>query len=142
MKKRKFKDLNIRYYALGAIFLAFCAVFCGRLVYYQIINRDDYATAVVGKNTRREVAPASRGNICDRNGKVLVTSKYYRSAVIDYDALPDTRSGVHAVFLSLLDAVEATNSTNDMEKSYFPFEGTFPNYTYSEAARKSGVARI
>ena len=28
----------------------------------------------------------------------------------------------------------------DGEKSYFPFEGTFPNYTYSEAARTSGTS--
>ena len=123
---------------VGAIFAVFCCIFAARLVYYQLVAGDTYASAVYGGNMRTEVVLAARGNICDRNGKVIVGNGYSYDLVIDYDTLPDTRDGVHGVFLAALSALEATGNGDAQADVLFPLEGSYPNYTVSSAALTEG----
>ncbi len=140
MKHKKLRrNINpqIRLYAVGAVFLVFCAVFAARLIYYQLIENDRYASAVINGNVRTEKVVAARGEIRDRNGRALVTNEYSRNMILDYYDLPDTRAEVHKVFLAALSAVEATENTDKMGESYFPLEGAYPNYSYTEAAQNT-----
>ena len=57
MKQRKqTRKVNpqVRLYAVCAIFLVFCAVLAARLIYYQLVENDRYASAVIGGNVRTE----------------------------------------------------------------------------------------
>ncbi len=134
MKKRTKQrniDPQIRLYGVCAVFLIFCVLFVCRLLYYQLFESDTYASAVIGGNVRTEVARAARGEIRDVNGKVIVGNDYEKDLVLDYYTLPSTRDEVHRVFLQTIDAIIATESTENMVKSYFPLDGEFPNYTLS-----------
>ena len=137
MRKPRKKNVNLqlRLYGFCGVFLIFCTLFACRLLYYQLIESDTYASAVLGGNVRTEVAKASRGEIRDVNGKTLASTEYTQNMVLDYHSLPDTRDKVHRVFLEALDALIRTNSTDNMVKSYFPFDGIYPNYSFSDAAK-------
>ncbi|MBQ8388569.1 MAG: hypothetical protein IJX46_06565 [Clostridia bacterium] len=137
-RRKKSVDLSARMLIVGAIFAVFCCIFAARLVYYQLVEGDTYASAVYNGNMRTVTVPAARGNICDRNGKVIVTNEYTNDLVIDYDTLPDTRDGVHRVLLDALAALRATGSEDKMADSLFPVEGSYPNYVYSAAALTEG----
>ena len=137
-KRKKSVDLSARMLIVGAIFAVFCCVFAARLIYYQLVESDTYASAVYNGNMRTVKVPAARGNICDRNGRVIVTNSYTYDLVIDYDTLPDTRDGVHRVLLDALDALRATGSEEAAVDIRFPLEGSYPNYVYSEAALSEG----
>ncbi len=138
-KKRNI-NLNTRLYGVCAVFLFFCVLFAARLLYYQLIESDTYSSAVISGNVRTEVAHAARGEIRDVNGKVIVGNEYVKNMVLDYYTLPGTRDEVHRVFLAALDAIEVTGQTGNLKTNYFPFEGTYPNYTTStEAADKEST---
>ena len=137
-KRKKGVDLNARMLIVGAIFAVFCCIFAARLVHYQLVEGDTYASAVYNGNMRTVKVPAARGNICDRNGRVIVTNSYTYDLVIDYDTLPDTRDGVHRVLLEALDALRATDSEDGAADVRFPLEGSYPNYVYSAAALTEG----
>ena len=137
MRRRSDKkevNITLRLYAVAAVFLVFCAVFAARLILYQFAKGDEYSTPVIGGNVRTETVPASRGDIRDRNGKVLVSDAYKINLAFNYHALPDTRVEVHRVFLAILDALEVTENADKMGKQYFPFEGTYPEYTFKSDA--------
>ena len=90
-----------RYIALGAFFAICCCIFAVRLIYYQIAVRDDFAVGVFADGDVRTVTvKAQRGNICDRNGVVLVTNSYTYDMIFEYGAMPDTRAEVHSVLIS------------------------------------------
>ncbi|MBE6599783.1 MAG: hypothetical protein E7640_01065 [Ruminococcaceae bacterium] len=128
---------QIRLYGICAVFLVFCALFVCRLLYYQLFESDTYASAVIGGNVRTVVAHAARGEIRDVKGRVIVGNEYEKNMTLDYYSLPDTRSGVHRVFLSALDALEKTG-TEKVESS-FPLSGTFPNYTLELPDESSNI---
>lgn len=121
---------TLRYLGIVAIFCLVCVIYLGRLFFIQIAGRENEYTADI---TEREVTvQAVRGEIYDRNGVKLVANRY------SYDL-----SFAHAQFYSL-SVQERNNVCLDVqnalakrggegvrEQKYFPFDGTYPNYTYS-----------
>lgn len=131
-KKRRARHAA-RYTALIVIFCAFCAVFLARLINLQIISRDEYAPVDMGGETvERVYVAAKRGNLCDRNGKVLVTSGEKYSLILSYATIPDTRKGVNRVLLEALKAMDESGEGSVMPTDLSPFAGTYPNMTFSE----------
>ena len=77
--KKPVKDHNLRYLSLVALFCIVAVIYLGRLFYIQISGREgSYDTSY----TRRTVTvQAVRGELYDRNGKVLVkNADYFRKA--------------------------------------------------------------
>ena len=121
---------TLRYLGVVALFCLVCVIYLGRLFFIQISGRENEYTADI---TEREVTvQAVRGEIYDRNGVKLVANRY------SYDL-----SIAHAQFFSL--SVQQRNDTclkiqsalakrggeGVREQKFFPFDGTYPNYTYS-----------
>ena len=103
-KPKRNPNLSRRIMALAAFFCVVCMIFAGRLVWLQIFARDKFAPAIGDKTLVREsVIYARRGDICDRNGTVLVTNEYTYDLVLDYYALPDTVRGENDSFLALVE---------------------------------------
>lgn len=128
-----------RFLSLGIFFAVCCTVFAARLIYYQVAVRDTYSQPVISTsgNVRTVKVKAQRGNICDRNGRVLVTNSYSYNMQIEFGALPEDRDEVHRSLLGALEAIEACGATR--ASSYSIFEGDYPELTYSaEALDASG----
>ncbi|MDR1591035.1 MAG: penicillin-binding protein 2 [Puniceicoccales bacterium] len=72
MKQIHFQANNRRIVILGVFFLlVFLFLSCG-LFYRQIVQHDYFCQKEKRQNQRRIILPAPRGNIYDRNGKLLV----------------------------------------------------------------------
>ena len=66
---------HLRLYVLAALFFIVAAVYIGVLYDTQVNNYDYYYASSVRSIARSETVEAARGNITDRNGKVLVSSR-------------------------------------------------------------------
>ena len=67
--------LAIRAAALGIIAAALLVVLLFRLWALQVLHAGQYSTAAVQSQVRTAVVPAQRGDIVDRHGNVLVSSR-------------------------------------------------------------------
>lgn len=122
-----------RYISLGIFFIVCCGIFVARLVFYQIAVRDAYASTVVSDgNVRTVIVQAQRGNICDRNGTIIVTNSYKYDVRIEYGALPEERAEAYEAYLAVLDLIKQTGMPRASELS--PFEGSYPDVRYSDEA--------
>lgn len=123
-----------RFLSLGIFFAVCCTVFVARLIYYQIAVRENYERPVisVSGNVRTVTVKAQRGNICDRNGKVLVTNSYTYDLQIEFGALPEDRDSVHRSLLGALDAIAYCGATR--AGGYSVFEGSYPDLSYTAEA--------
>ena len=66
---------HFRLHILAILFFAVMAVYLGVLFNTQVNNYDYYYTSSIRTIARSEPVEAARGNITDRNGKVLVSSR-------------------------------------------------------------------
>ena len=122
-----------RYLSLGIFFAVCCVIFAARLVFYQLAVPEAYARPVSADgNIRTVTVAAQRGNICDRNGTVLVTNSYTYDMRLEFGALPDSRDGIHRVFLSALEAITATGA--ERAQTYNFFDGAYTVCDYSAEA--------
>ena len=129
MKNRARRPM--RYMSIGVVFCAICLIFLARLINFQILSKDDYAPAGAGGEWRERIyIEAVRGDICDRNGVVLVTSASKYSLELDYNTVPDTRAEVNRILLDVLYALEEKGEGSVLPKSYSPFEGSYPYMTF------------
>ena len=123
----------VRYTALAVVFCVICVIFLARLINFQLISRDDYAPAAnSGEYVERVYVESLRGNICDRNGKVLVTNETVYGLILNYATIPDTKAEVNEVLLSALYAIDEAGGESVFAKDMSPFAGTYPNMTFSE----------
>ena len=129
----------LRLFAVGAVFLAVCLVFVVRMI--NIASSSTTDRIETGTYKRQEIIYAQRGEIYDRNGNKLVYNKYTYDLVLDYDAMAATQAQRNHDILKLLEAIKATGNGNKISQESFPFDGTYPNYTYTAEARdgKSNV---
>ena len=141
MRYGRGKDISHRrYIALGVIFFVCCLIFAIRLIYYQLAAQDTYASAVMlDGNTRSVTVIAQRGNICDRNGNVIVTNKYTYELCIEYGALPETRAEAYESYLGALDFLEQTGVPRHSD--VFALTGKYPDYSYTDEAYVEGRVR-
>ncbi len=83
------KIKNKRLIVLGtALSLCLC-VYLGLMFSIQIVHGDEYRTQSVSVNTRTETVAGVRGNITDRNGRLLVSNREVYTLLFDEDALSD-----------------------------------------------------
>ena len=122
---------NWRYLATAVVFCLLCVIYLGRLFFIQIADRDP--TYQTGTTTRVVTVQAARGKIYDRNGRVLVENRYTYDLVVvheSFSALSARES--NDVLLRLLAAMDEAGESEKHVEKYFPFEGAYPYYGWSE----------
>lgn len=128
-----------RYLILAVTFCAVCTVYLGRLFYVQIIGREE--TPDDGTQVRLVTIPAVRGEIFDRNGKALVSNRYTYDLILSSAALSAVSAGTaNRIYLTLLEALRVCNAEQTHTEAYFPFDGTYPDYSYSAASQDENTS--
>ncbi len=91
-----------------------------------------------GTTVQTVTLQAVRGEIYDRNGNPLVTNRYSYDLIIDHDPfITDQSADVrNRMLLSLIDRLAQDDSATLYEDS-FPFDGIYPNLTYTQQAKDS-----
>lgn len=74
--------------ALMAVLLLFCAL-AGRLAYLQLFNYEDMRNEAMNQYYKYFTLPASRGKICDRNGRVIAMSETVETVFISPYAIKE-----------------------------------------------------
>ena len=133
---RRLKDPSIRIFCVVAVFAVICAVYFIRM-FNIVANADPAERIETGTYTRREPIQALRGEIYDRQGKVLVYNEYSYNMVFDYDAMAATQIDRNYAILQAVYALNSTSNQSHRTETSFPFEGTYPNYTYSAEAKNT-----
>ena len=76
-----------------------------------------------------------RGEIYDCKGRLLVGNSTSYNLLYEYGAMPDTYAEINKELLTILDAIERTESTHTLSDSYFPLLGTYPDVSYTATAQ-------
>lgn len=130
------RKFSWRYTAIAILFCVISMFYMGRLFYTQISGRgSEYET---GTTTRTVPIQAVRGEIYDRNGNVLVSNRYSYDLVLTSASFPTLRSATEwnlAMYQILMGMDKPAESGENLHvEKWFPLEGTFPAYSYSEEA--------
>jgi penicillin-binding protein 2 len=81
-------QLALRVAILGGMALAMFAIIFFRLWYLQVLSGDKYLAEASNNQVRDIVVPAPRGDILDRNGRVLVDNRVSIAVQLEPDRLP------------------------------------------------------
>ena len=133
-------SLSKRYVFIIAVFFLLCAVYSLKLVGYGLSLKERVTGRMYDGNTYQYTVPiyAKRGDICDRDGKVIATVREAYSITFDYWSMP---GDVHENNRSILVALEGIELMKQMDRDrllafdpkmaddHFPFEGRYPNLT-------------
>ncbi len=128
-----------RYIAVGAFFVAVCIAYVGLFIDLQVTGQDYYSVASSSYTYTRSVKiQAQRGEIYDRNGKLLVGNVYYNDIRLDYGSMPRANADKNNIILSLVDYLDETGESEKCEKiKYAPFDITCSadsiSFSYSES---------
>ena len=121
---------TLRYLGVVSLFCLVCVIYLGRLFFIQIAGRENkYETDI----TEREVTvQAVRGEIYDRNGTKLVANRYsYDLSLAHAQFFALSVHERNDVCLCVQTALAKRGGEGVKEQRFFPFDGTYPNYTYS-----------
>lgn len=135
------KSLYGRYLFLLGVFATMCLVFVIRLASFQFFgdNEEKYREYDVKSFTYTVTIPALRGDICDRDGKIITTTKQAYALAFDYWSMPVDKEEANRSILIALDALRATDSMGNRTEDYFPFEGIYPNLRMKDSAKQEGT---
>ena len=131
MKQPQFSDKRkaLRYGALTAVFCLACAVFFLRLVHFQVVSKDKFAPTSSEETVETIKIEAVRGNICDRNGTVLVQSSMRYDFILDYNTMPESKADLNRLLLTAAKAMQDNGVTP--ASSLCPFVGSYPYFEFS-----------
>ena len=130
MNYRNSTNHTLRYLGIVALFCLVCVIYLGRLFFIQISGREnEYKTDI----TERVVTvQAVRGEIYDRNGVKLVANQYsYDLSIAHAQFYSLSLQERNTVCLDVQNALAKRGGEGVREQKFFPFDGTYPNYTYS-----------
>ena len=130
MNYRNPTNHTLRYLGIVALFCLVCVIYLGRLFFIQISGREnEYKTDI----TERVVTvQAVRGEIYDRNGVKLVANQYsYDLSIAHAQFYSLSLQERNTVCLDVQNALAKRGGEGVREQKFFPFDGTYPNYTYS-----------
>lgn len=121
---------TLRYLGIVSLFCLICVIYLGRLFFIQIAGRENEYSADI---TEREVTvQAVRGEIYDRNGVKLVANRYSYDLSLAHAQFFDLSiQERNIVCLNVQTALAKRGGEGVREQKFFPFDGTYPNYTYS-----------
>lgn len=135
------KNSNQKYITLASVFAIICLIFIARLANLQFDpEKTDELRTESEFTTETKVIQALRGNICDRNGVVLVTTSYAYDIVFDYNYMSDDFTEFNETILAVLYAMAKTQNISHRTSDLYPFAGEYPYLTYSAEALDEGTA--
>ena len=121
---------TLRYLGIVTLFCLICVIYLGRLFFIQISGRENEYTADI--TTREVTVQAVRGEIYDRNGVKLVANRYsYDLSFAHSQFYSLSLQERNTVCLSVQNALAKRGGEGVREQKFFPFDGTYPNYTYN-----------
>lgn len=140
MRKHKSGGRFPRYAAIVAVFAAVYLIYTIRLLTYQLSGSETVLSRSYDMKTYTYTVtiPALRGDICDRNGLIIATTKETYSMTFEYWSMPADKLEANRtilVGLEALDKLEESGVTVERAEDYFPFRGSYPNYTLSSDAK-------
>ena len=117
MKK---KILYGRYLALLGFFASLCLIFVIRLASFQFFgdNEEMYREYDVKNFTYTVTIPALRGDICDRDGKIITTTKQAYALAFDYWSMPVDKEEANRSILVSLEALRETDAEDKRTEDY------------------------
>ena len=130
-----------KYIVISSVFALICMIYIARLAFMQFdFQKTEDLRAESDYTTETVVIQALRGNICDRNGTVLVTTSYSYDIIFDYNYMSDDFVEFNRSILEVVNAMNKTQNNQYRVSDLFPFAGEYPNFTYSTAATTEGTA--
>ena len=112
---------HLRLYILAFLFFAVMAVYLGVLFNTQVNHYDEYYASSIRTIARPEAVEAARGNITDRNGKLMVSSRSSYNLTFDASLLDEDEDANEAILrllelcqergINWVDALPITRST-------------------------------
>ena len=121
---------TLRYLGIVAVFCLICVIYLGRLFFIQISGRENEYKSDIEE--REVTVQAVRGEIYDRNGVKLVANRYsYDLSFVHAQFFALTIQERNEVCLGVQNALAKRGGEGKREQKFFPFDGTYPNYTYS-----------
>ena len=126
---------TVKYFVISSVLALVCILFAARLVFLQFdTQKTEDLRAQSEFTTETQIIQALRGNICDRNGKPLVSSAYSYDIILDYNHMPDDFVEFNRTILAVLNAMKDTNNTAKRPIDLYPLAGEYPNLYYSPEA--------
>lgn len=109
MKRAKQPLKNIRGKIMLALMLGAFAVFAGVLIHMQIFNHAYYISAESAISTKQAAVPAARGDILDRNGVPLLTSREANTVIFEASYFPplSAQDERNRIIISLVNLLES-----------------------------------
>ncbi len=112
-----------RYILIGAFYIVICLIFTARLINIQIAGQDYYQESFSDGYYRRTVPiQALRGEIYDRNGKLLVSNTYTYDLYLDSGSFPYQNEDKNALILRLLSLSQEFGEYDGFTMPTDPFE--------------------
>ena len=134
-------SMKQKYTLLSSVLIIICLIFVARLVNLQF---NPFKTADLRAESEyiieTKTIQALRGNICDRNGTVLVTSSYAYDIIFDYNSMPDDFIAFNSSILSVIEILNNTHNNEFRTADLYPFVGEYPNLNYNAEALTDGTS--
>mgnify|MGYP002466624997 CR=1 FL=1 len=137
MNHKQFSRRVIGVVVMLAILLTFL---CSNLYTIQYTNGADYAEQSVAKVSETETVSASRGNILDRNGKVLVSNQVSYNVTLDLNLLGTGQDRCNTLLALTQTATEQGIAWTDTLPitTQSPFEYTTADPFYTTSTDENG----
>lgn len=133
--KKEFNRIA-RYTSLLSLFLIVMLVYIVMLAKIQMEGAKNPSENDEVAYTRTVTVSGLRGEIYDRNGKLLVGNNTSYDLLLEYGAIPDTSEELNTSILKILDALDKTNSTDRLSNTEYIFIGTYPDISYTSLNNK------
>ena len=139
-------SLSKRYLAVLAVFVLLCTVYTLKLIGYELSLEERVNGRLYDGNayTYTVTIPSKRGDICDRDGKIIATVREAYSMTFDYWSMPGDIHENNRTILVALEALELMKSgadglafEPDYAEDHFPYEGSYPNLTPKRSLKDS-----
>lgn len=139
--------ISSRLFALGLIFTILFAVLAGRLFELQIVNGDQYLSDYQNRTLTKVTTVGTRGNIYDRDGRLLAYNELqYNITIADNGAYDTTDKGINRRNLMLYHLTQIIEkygySVDGQYKIRLDENHEFQFTTSSENDRKRFIANI
>ena len=120
--------------ALGAFFAVCCLVYIFRLGALELNSQNIKGHKSDGKTERTVIVQAQRGEIYDREGRLLVSNSYSYDLILDYSIFPKEELERNTVIIKALEALTAVKGYAGFEEARYPLIGQYPTLEYSDFA--------
>lgn len=131
-------NMTARYISLMCVFLAVMLSYIVVLALHQINGSPTERKNAEIADVRQVTVSGVRGEIYDRNGVLLVGNTKSYDLIFEYGSIPYTTKDLNRSLLGAFDALEKTDSMDKLCDEYFPFDGEYPDFEYSDSVRYEG----